>query len=176
MESRKKKLANFDDVSVQYSLSYREVVEILKLLKDVDYCQSMELAIGDMKVKFSRGNGLAREMRGMAVEGTAGSAPVTAEKVSPQPSRVALHAAASGYVITAPMLGTFYRASEPGAKPYIEVGSIVEKGATVGLIEVMKLFSPVSSEIEGKVVEILVENGSLVEYGQALIRLEPIAG
>jgi acetyl-CoA carboxylase biotin carboxyl carrier protein len=71
------------------------------------------------------------------------------------------------------MVGVFYRAPSPGADPYVEVGSFVEKGQTLCIIEAMKLMNEIESEYRGQVVEILVENGQPVEYGQPLFLIEP---
>jgi acetyl-CoA carboxylase biotin carboxyl carrier protein len=70
--------------------------------------------------------------------------------------------------ITAPMVGTFYRSPSPDSAPYVEVGDKVEPGKTVCIIEAMKLFNEIESEIRGEVAKILVENGQPVEYGQKL--------
>nr|AJD20036.1 Acetyl-CoA carboxylase [uncultured bacterium] len=70
--------------------------------------------------------------------------------------------------ITAPMVGTFYRALSPGAKPFVEVGDVLEKGRQVGILEAMKLMNAIESDVAGRVVEILVEDGAPVEYGQPL--------
>ena len=75
--------------------------------------------------------------------------------------------------ITAPNLGTFYRAPKPGAPPYVEVGQAVEPGTEVCLIEVMKLFTPVSAGTAGVVREICIEDGQMVEFGQLLVIIEP---
>ncbi len=76
--------------------------------------------------------------------------------------------------IKAPMVGTFYRAANPEAKPYIEIGQTVEVGQVVCIIEAMKLMNEIKSEVKGKIVEIIVENARSVEYGQALFMIEPI--
>jgi len=73
--------------------------------------------------------------------------------------------------VTAPLLGIFYRAPRPGAAPYVEVGSEVQEDTVVGIIEVMKLMNSVRAEVRGTVVEILVEDGATVEYGQVLLRV-----
>ena len=70
--------------------------------------------------------------------------------------------------ITAPMVGTFYRSPSPDSSPYVEVGDRVEPGKTVCIIEAMKLFNEIESEIRGEVMKALVENGQPVEYGQKL--------
>jgi len=76
--------------------------------------------------------------------------------------------------IKAPMVGTFYRAANPEAKPYAEIGQAVEIGQVVCIIEAMKLMNEIKSEVKGKIVEILVENARSVEYGQALFMVESI--
>lgn len=75
--------------------------------------------------------------------------------------------------IKAPMVGTFYRAANPEAKPYVEIGQTVEVGQVVCIVEAMKLMNEIKSEVKGKIVEILVENARSVEYGQALFMVEP---
>lgn len=75
--------------------------------------------------------------------------------------------------VNAPMVGTFYRAPEPGAPPFVETGSRVEEGATLGLIEVMKMFNSVSAPATGEVVQVLVGNDEFVEFGQPLLTLRP---
>ncbi|MFQ6102798.1 MAG: acetyl-CoA carboxylase biotin carboxyl carrier protein [Candidatus Glassbacteria bacterium] len=75
--------------------------------------------------------------------------------------------------MTAPMVGTFYRAPSPDAPPYIEVGDIVSKGQVLCIIEAMKLMNEIQSEVEGTVRKILVENAEPVEYGQELFLIEP---
>lgn len=76
--------------------------------------------------------------------------------------------------IKAPMVGTFYRAPNPKAKPFVEVGDEVRPGDVVCIIEAMKLMNEIKSEIAGKIVKILVENGEAVEYGQPLFLLKPL--
>ena len=76
--------------------------------------------------------------------------------------------------IEAPMVGTFYRASQPGAPPFVEEGDAVAPGQTLCILEAMKLMNEVKAEIEGIVRTIHVQNGQAVEYGQALFDLEPL--
>ena len=71
------------------------------------------------------------------------------------------------------MVGTFYRAPGPDAPPFVEVGMVVREGQPLCLIEVMKLFTTINSEIAGRVVQIGAENGELVEYGRTLFVIEP---
>jgi acetyl-CoA carboxylase biotin carboxyl carrier protein len=75
--------------------------------------------------------------------------------------------------VPSPMVGTFYRASAPSESPFVEVGDRVRSGQTVCIIEAMKLMNEIEAEISGQVMEILVENGEPVEYGQPLMRINP---
>ena len=74
--------------------------------------------------------------------------------------------------ITSPMVGTFYRAAAPGEEPFIEVGNNVKVGQTICILEAMKLMNEIESEFNAEIVEILVENGTPVEFGQVLMRVK----
>jgi acetyl-CoA carboxylase biotin carboxyl carrier protein len=84
----------------------------------------------------------------------------------PAPARLA---------VRAPVVGTFYRAPEPGATPFVSVGDLVRPGQVVGIVEAMKLMNEVAADQAGRVVEVLVEDGKSVEYDQPLVALEPLA-
>ena len=74
--------------------------------------------------------------------------------------------------ITSPMVGTFYRAAAPGEEPFVEVGNNIKVGQTICILEAMKLMNEIESEFNAEIVEILVENGTPVEFGQALMRVK----
>jgi len=76
------------------------------------------------------------------------------------------------YVVESPIVGTFYRAPAPGAEPFVKEGDFVEKGQTLCIIEALKVMNEIESEVSGKVVKILVENGQPVEYGQPLFHIQ----
>ena len=76
-------------------------------------------------------------------------------------------------IIKAPIVGTFYRASEPGAKPFAEVGEQVRKGQVLCIIEAMKLMNEINAECDGEVVKVYVENGQAVQYGERLFAVKP---
>ena len=78
-------------------------------------------------------------------------------------------------IIKSPMVGTFYRASAPDAPPFVEVGQDLDVGQVVCIIEAMKLMNEIKSEVAGRIIEVLVENGSAVEFGQPLFVIEPHA-
>lgn len=75
---------------------------------------------------------------------------------------------ASGNVVTAPLVGTYYAAASPDAEPFVQVGDTVKKGQTLGIIEAMKLMNEIESEYDGTVKEILVKNEDVIEYGQPM--------
>lgn len=76
-----------------------------------------------------------------------------------------------GNIVKSPMVGTFYSKSSPTSNPYVEVGSEVKKGTVLCIVEAMKLMNEIESEFNGKIAEILVEDGTPVEYGQPLFRI-----
>ncbi|TSE18838.1 Biotin carboxyl carrier protein of acetyl-CoA carboxylase [Tepidimonas alkaliphilus] len=102
--------------------------------------------------------------------------PLTVQAPAPLPEpaapAVAVPVAPQGHVIKSPMVGTFYRAPSPGAKPFVEVGQAVKEGETVCIIEAMKILNEIEADRAGVIKEILVENGQAVEYGQPLFVLE----
>jgi acetyl-CoA carboxylase biotin carboxyl carrier protein len=97
---------------------------------------------------------------------------MTAPSVAPAP-KAAPATAPHQIEIVAPMIGTFYRAPSPDAPPFVEIGTVVRKGQPLCLIEVMKLFTTIGSEHDGRIVRIGAENAELVEFGRTLFVIEP---
>ena len=95
------------------------------------------------------------------------AAPAPAQPVPPAPAE-----APAGHAVKSPMVGTFYRASSPGAKPYVEIGSQVKEGETICIIEAMKILNEIEADKSGTISKILCENGQAVEYGQPLFMIE----
>lgn len=77
-----------------------------------------------------------------------------------------------GHAVKSPMVGTFYRASSPGAKPFVELGDTIKEGETICIVEAMKILNEIEADKSGTVTQILVENGQAVEYGQPLYVIE----
>ena len=90
----------------------------------------------------------------------------------PEPSQIAPPGRSDLTEITSPMVGTFYRAAAPGEDPFVEVGNNVKVGQTICILEAMKLMNEIESEFNAEIVEILVENGTPVEFGQVLMRVK----
>ena len=88
------------------------------------------------------------------------------------PAAEAAPAEPTGHVVKSPMVGTFYRSASPGAKPFIELGSVVKEGDTICIIEAMKILNEIEADKSGTVVQILAENGQAVEYGHPLVVIE----
>ena len=142
-------------------LTAQDVAEITRLLEESQF-DELHLEHAGFKLTLKRGAAVRRE-----------AASASAPAASPAPASAASTSDASVLEVTAPFVGIFYRAPRPGAPPYIEVGSQVEEDTTVGIIEVMKLMNAVRAEVSGTVFEVLVEDGAVVEYGQALLRIAP---
>ncbi len=159
------------------SLTYEEVAEILKII-DGSSCDEVIVETGELKLVVRR-NAAAGHAAPAAER--AGSAPVAAAAPQPPadaPTRVgsatAGQAPAAGLIeVTAPMIGTFYRAPNPEAPPFVEIGTMVRPGQPLCIIEVMKLFTTMNAECAGRVVRIGAESGELVDYGRTLFVIEP---
>ena len=79
-----------------------------------------------------------------------------------------------GFKVTSPIVGTFYEAPAPGSEPFVKIGSIVKKGATLCIIEAMKIMNEIEAEFDCKILDRLVKNGESVEFGQTLFAVEPL--
>lgn len=102
-----------------------------------------------------------------AVAATPAAATPAAPPAAAEPA-----AAPAGKVIKSPMVGTFYRAASPGAKPFVDVGSNVKEGEAVCIIEAMKIMNEIEADVSGKILRVLCENGQAVEFGQPLFIVE----
>jgi acetyl-CoA carboxylase biotin carboxyl carrier protein len=166
-------------------LTEDDVLHILKLIDEskFDYFQ---LEVGELKITVSKGEPipLASSPANAGVVPAAAPGVVAPPKAtpaapapaaqSPTPHFDAKAAAVEGLVpITAPLLGTFYVAPEPGAPPFVQVGAAITEDTTVGLIEVMKVFNSVRATVKGTVTQVVAQNGQFVEYGQTLFLVKP---
>jgi acetyl-CoA carboxylase biotin carboxyl carrier protein len=103
----------------------------------------------------------------------AAPAPVAAAPSAPALPAPAVVSDPGLTAIHAPMVGTFYRASSPGARPFVEIGQVVAKGQPLCIIEAMKLMNEIEAEAGGTIAEILVENGHPIQFGQPIFRIRP---
>jgi acetyl-CoA carboxylase biotin carboxyl carrier protein len=98
--------------------------------------------------------------------------PAAAPVIEATPVAVPVAAEPAGHVVKSPMVGTFYRAASPGAKPFVEIGDSIKQGETICIVEAMKILNEIEADKSGTVTQILVENGQAVEYGQPLYVIE----
>lgn len=158
-------------------LDHDQLRQLLTLLGDSDI-QEFKLEGDDFRLEVRRNlPGAAPVTMIQAPAGVALPAPVaTASPLPPTPSVPPPAAAAVRgdlLEITAPMVATFYRSPAPGESPFVELGSRISAGQTVCILEAMKLMNELEAEVSGEVVEILVDNGTPVEFGQVLMRVKP---
>jgi len=167
-------------------LTEDEVLEILNLIEKSSF-DFFQLQMGDLKLVVSKGGYMGSAAFSPASDPAPPAEPATSGSPAPKASasegnrqtadsesKPRAAAFREGTVpIHAPMVGTFYITPEPGAPPFVEVGSRIDEDKTVGLIEVMKVFNAVKSGVRGVVVEICVQGGQFVEYGQTLFLVRP---
>ena len=153
------------------NLTAKDVAEITRLLENSAF-DELYLESDGWKLTLRRGQALAGEALAHASTPTAPSSTAAATAGALPAARAAPVApTGSADLVSAPMLGTFYRAPKPGAPPYVEAGSVVEPETIVGIIEVMKLMNTVRAGVRGTVLEVIARDGALVEYGEALLRV-----
>jgi acetyl-CoA carboxylase biotin carboxyl carrier protein len=154
-------------------------MDLRKLKSLIDLVQQsgiaeLEITEGEEKVRICRTSPAAPQVAPAQVYTVAPATPAPAAAAAPAPAAAAAAEEAQepeGNVIRSPMVGTFYRSSAPGAKPFVQVGDTVKSGDTLCIIEAMKLLNEIESDRDGTVKAILVENGQPVEYGEPLIIL-----
>lgn len=144
------------------TMDFDIVKKVIKIAEESDI-SGLSVEKGDFKVDVKREKGIHHVPVAQQHQ-VAPTVPVPASEKKDEDEGLAS--------ITSPMVGTFYRAASPDSDPYVEIGSEIEKGKVVCVIEAMKLFNEIESEISGKVVKILVQNGAPVEYGQKLMLIK----
>jgi len=159
-------------------MDIRKVKKLIELLEESGIAE-IEISEGEESVRISRypaGGGHAAPVVHYA---PAPMAPVAAAPVAAAPAAIAAPAAPTpavaakaDHTVTAPMVGTFYSAATPGAKAFVDIGSEVNVGDTLCIIEAMKMMNQIESDKAGRVTAILVKNGDPVEFGQPLFIIE----
>ena len=154
-------------------LDHSQLCDLIALLGDSDI-QELKLEGDDFRLELRR-NLPASHPQVVMQAAPAMAAPAAAPApVAPSAAPPAAPAVRGDLVeITAPMVATFYRAPSPGDPAFVELGARISVGQTVCILEAMKLMNELESEVSGEVVEILVENGTPVEFGQVLMRVKP---
>jgi acetyl-CoA carboxylase biotin carboxyl carrier protein len=158
-------------------LDHDQLQKLLALLGESDI-QEFKLEGDDFRLEVRRNLPAAVQAAVQAPSQPAAAAPVTAPaplaEVPSAPPPVAAASRSDLVEITAPMVATFYRSPAPGEPVFVEPGSRIGVGQTVCILEAMKLMNELEAEVSGEVVEILVENGTPVEFGQVLMRVRPV--
>jgi acetyl-CoA carboxylase biotin carboxyl carrier protein len=156
-------------------MDIRKVKKLIELLDESGIAE-IEITEGDDSVRISR---YAPGMVQTAVMPPAALAPAAlAAPLAPPPTAAAPEAAPAaeaeedGYAVIAPMVGTFYSSTSPGAAPFMQVGDQVNEGDTLCIIEAMKMMNQIESDISGTIKSIKVQNGEPVEYGQVLFVID----
>ena len=156
-------------------LDHDQLHRLLEVLSDSDI-QEFRLEGDDFRLEVRRNMPTVAVAAAPAAAVVPAPAPlqVSHEATAPSTPPPAVPASRSDLVdVTAPMVGTFYRAPAPGEAPFVEVGTRIGVGQTICILEAMKLMNELEAEVAGEVVEILVDNGTPVEFGQVLMRVKP---
>ncbi|GAA0557124.1 acetyl-CoA carboxylase biotin carboxyl carrier protein [Halomonas salifodinae] len=149
-------------------MDIRKVKKLIELLEESNISE-IEIQEGEESVRISRHpNGVAYQPAPQpAAYAPAPAAPAPA--ATPAASEPAAPAAPTGHTVNSPMVGTFYRAPAPGAKPFAEVGQAVRKGEAVCIVEAMKMMNQIEADKDGVIEAILVEDGEPVEFDQPML-------
>lgn len=141
-------------------MNLRQVRALAQILKENDLT-ALEFSVGEDKIKLER-----RETAVLPTVPSVGTAPSV-----PGAQPVPMQKEQNYRAIKSPMVGVFYSAPSPDAEPFVKEGSHVKKGDVLCIIEAMKLMNEVNAEQDGKILEVCVENGEVVEYGQTLFKI-----
>ncbi|MEO6016639.1 MAG: acetyl-CoA carboxylase biotin carboxyl carrier protein [Polaromonas sp.] len=149
-------------------MDLRKLKTLIDLVSESNVSE-LEITEAEGKVRIVKSSGAPMVMQQPAMmmqpaPAAVSSAPVVAEAAAP--------AAPAGHAVKSPMVGTFYRSASPGAKPFVEIGSVVKEGETICIIEAMKILNEIEADKSGTVIKLLCENGEAVEYGQSLFLIE----
>lgn len=152
-------------------MDLRKLKTLIDLVSESNISE-LEITEADGKVRIvkadhaSAAQPVAYAAPAAPVPAAAAPAPVPAAPVAPAAPQP------TGHIVKSPMVGTFYRASSPGAKPFVDVGSTVKEGEPICIIEAMKIMNEIEADKSGTITQILCENGQAVEYGQPLFVIE----
>src|SRR5512143_1314147 len=153
-------------------MDLRKLKTLIELVESSGIAE-LEIQEGEERVRITRalaiGAASAAAQAPVPLPVTLAGTPTPATTASAAPEAPAVPPEPEGHLVKSPMVGTFYRAASPGAKPFIEVGDTVAVGDTLCIIEAMELMNEIESDHAGIVKQILVENGQPVEFGQPLV-------
>ena len=153
-------------------MDLRKLKTLIDLVSESNVSE-LEITEAEGKVRIVKSEGVVHQYVAAPVQAApVMAAPLAAAPVAAAPVAAAAPAAVEGHVVKSPMVGTFYRASSPGAKAFVDVGSQVKEGDTICIVEAMKILNEIEADKSGTIVRVLGENGQAVEYGQPLFVIE----
>ena len=151
-------------------MDLRKLKTLIDLVSESNVSE-LEITEAEGKVRIVKGQPAVVQVAAPVAAPVAVAAPAPA-LAAPVAAPAAAPEVAAGHAVKSPMVGTFYRASSPGAKSFVEIGSQVKEGDTICIIEAMKILNEIEADKSGTVTQILCENGQAVEYGQPLFVIE----
>lgn len=159
-------------------MNLAQIQELIKFVAKSGVSEvSLEQKDFRITIKAQDTKGRVQEVIQVAVPQVAAPAPAAAPVAAPAPAAAPAAKAEEPkgnlVEVKSPMIGTFYRSSSPDKPPFVEVGSTIKQGDTVCIIEAMKLFNEIESEVSGKIVKVLVNDSTPIEYDQPLFLVEP---
>ena len=154
-------------------MDLRKLKTLIDLVSESNVSE-LEITEAEGKVRIVKGpvGGPVAVAAPVMVAAPAASTTAAATPAAPVAAPPAEAPAVSGHVVKSPMVGTFYTASSPEAKPFVQVGSVVKEGETICIIEAMKILNEIEADKSGTVTRVMVDNGQAVEYGQPLFMIE----
>ena len=151
-------------------MDLRKLKTLIDLVSDSNVSE-LEITEAEGKVRIVKSSGAPTVVQQQPM--MMAPAPMAAvAAAAPVPVQEAAAAEPTSHSVKSPMVGTFYRSASPGAKPFVEVGSVVKEGETICIIEAMKILNEIEADKSGTITKILCENGQAVEYGQPLYLID----
>jgi acetyl-CoA carboxylase biotin carboxyl carrier protein len=152
-------------------MDLRKLKTLIDLVSESNISE-LEITETEGKVRIVKGGGAAPVQYVQTLAAPQAAPAAAGGAVTPAAGAPAAEAAPAGHAVKSPMVGTFYRSSSPGAAAFVEIGSKVNEGDTLCIIEAMKILNEIEADKSGTVTQILGENGQAVEYGQPLFIIE----
>jgi acetyl-CoA carboxylase biotin carboxyl carrier protein len=152
-------------------MDIRKIKKLIELLDESGVAE-IEIHEGEESVRISRQSNVVAAAPATVVAAPAPAAPAAEVTAAPAPASTSENDIPAGHTVNSPMVGTFYAAPSPGAKPFTSVGDSVSEGDTLCIIEAMKMLNQIEADKSGTIKAILVENGQPVEFGQPMFVIE----
>ncbi|NML15169.1 acetyl-CoA carboxylase biotin carboxyl carrier protein [Azohydromonas caseinilytica] len=152
-------------------MDLRKLKTLIDLVSESNISE-LEITEADGKVRIVKADPQAAATAPAPVMNVAQAQPAPLAVQAAPVQAAAAEAALTGHVVKSPMVGTLYRSSSPGAKPFVDVGQAVKEGETICIIEAMKIMNEIEADKSGTITQVLCENGQAVEYGQPLFVIE----